>query len=427
MKTHKKSRKRACSTNKKGLSYFIGCTHCIINTLVFIMICVGAVYLYKYIKHNSVFKVAQTESKPFVYKFANVPDVADAKPHGEWWFALYNADISNIDLVKNINQIKYVEFDDRTVFPSAEKLPKGFEPKKWLENGKNPGLGVRDLHAKGITGKGVTVAVIDNMLNIDHQEYKDNLIHFEVLGYPVEIPIEFHGPAVSSLLCGKTVGVAPDAKLVYFASSQFKGTENEKPGMAGLFISNDIAALKKVLEMNEKLPKSKRISGVSISRGWYNTDNNLAQEFTEVVNKLEETGVLVLTTNAEDYYGDIANFSTVDRIPNSDPDDPRSYVPGFWENGNMSGMLLAPAGGRTTAGPESKDEYMYSGAYSGMSWATPYIVGTWALAKQVYPNLKPKEFFEIARETGYRLDNHHGGYNIIIQPTKIIEYLQNKK
>jgi hypothetical protein len=30
-----------------------------------------------------------------------------------------------------------------------------------MEEGKNPGLGIRSLHSQGITGKGISVAIID--------------------------------------------------------------------------------------------------------------------------------------------------------------------------------------------------------------------------------------------------------------------------
>ena len=339
------------------------------------------------------------------------------------WFDAININISNMDLSGLGDNIRYVNFDSNSRFPSADKLPVGFNPEAVLKNGKNPGLGIRDLHAKGITGKGITVAIIDNGFNINHQEIKDNLIHYEIIGKAFP---HYHGAAVSSLLCGKTVGVAPDAKLVYFATGIGDGREGEKPVFGSLYISNDIAALKKILEMNKKLPKDKKISAVSISRGWYN-NSELFPEFKDVVEKLEQSGVMVLSVDANFYYGDTATIGLVDRMPGADPDDINSYKAhaGFECAWPDKVCLLAPAGGRTTAGNFASDYYRYWGK-GGNSWAVPYIVGTWALAKQVYPDIKSKEFFEIARKTGHRLENLNGGYSIVIQPTKIIEYLQNK-
>lgn len=56
-------------------------------------------------------------------------------------------------------------FNDRTVLVGAED-----ETAALLEAGKGPGLGVRSLQARGITGQGVKIAVIDQSLLTDHPE-----------------------------------------------------------------------------------------------------------------------------------------------------------------------------------------------------------------------------------------------------------------
>ena len=59
-----------------------------------------------------------------------------------------------------------------------------------------------------------------------------------------------------------------------------------------------------------------------------------------------------------------------------------------------------------------------------MSWSTPYLVGVYALAKQIAPNLTPHRFFEVAQQTA--VSNGKTGDNKIIQPQKIIQHLQNE-
>ena len=172
------------------------------------------------------------KEKPMVV----IPNFSDDEQNIRFnWFDVFSTDISNINLRDAGEKIKYMSFDDKTIFPSDDKMPSDFNPKVLLEKGKNPGLGIKTIHADGITGKGVTVAIIDNALNIDHQEIKNNVIHYEILGRPVE---NFHGPAVSSLLCGKNIGVAPDVKLVYFASGFFPKENENKP----FSFDNDISA-----------------------------------------------------------------------------------------------------------------------------------------------------------------------------------------
>jgi hypothetical protein len=48
-------------------------------------------------------------------------------------------------------------FDTFTIWPN--RLPLLFDPGLILELGKNPGLGLRALHAAGVTGKGSGLAV----------------------------------------------------------------------------------------------------------------------------------------------------------------------------------------------------------------------------------------------------------------------------
>ena len=121
-------------------------------------------------------------------------------------------------------------------------------------------------------------------------------------------------------------------------------------------------ALRKILFMNARLPQDKKISAVSISWGMLGTD----PESTKLIKQLIDSGVMVLTTDSERFYGDKANFITIDRKMNSDPDDIQSYEAGFWKKNkdNLHEHLLVPAGGRTIAGNQSNDDYIYCGADS---------------------------------------------------------------
>jgi hypothetical protein len=66
------------------------------------------------------------------------------------------------------NAFPNVSFNSDTVWP--EDLPDRCDPEALLELGKNPGLGVRSLHAEGITGAGVSIAIIDQPLLTSHVE-----------------------------------------------------------------------------------------------------------------------------------------------------------------------------------------------------------------------------------------------------------------
>ena len=58
---------------------------------------------------------------------------------------LSSMDLRACDLLRNT-------FDTFTPWPSRDMLPKGFDAGRVLEWGKRPGLGVRELHRRGVTG-----------------------------------------------------------------------------------------------------------------------------------------------------------------------------------------------------------------------------------------------------------------------------------
>ncbi|MHB8860714.1 MAG: S8 family serine peptidase, partial [Minisyncoccota bacterium] len=91
-------------------------------------------------------------------------------------------------------------------------------PERLIEEGKNPGLGIRKLHEQGITGAGIVVGIIDQRISPTHAEFKDNIVSNKEYYSPEsadDTEVSMHGPAVVSLLAGKECGVAPDTKVVY--------------------------------------------------------------------------------------------------------------------------------------------------------------------------------------------------------------------
>ena len=97
-------------------------------------------------------------------------------------------------------------------------MPPNYDPKAVLEWGKYPGLKVRQLHEKGIIGKGVHVAIIDQPLLLDHVEYKDQLVSYKEIETGKTGP-QMHGPAVASILVGKKCGVAPGSPASFLGGT----------------------------------------------------------------------------------------------------------------------------------------------------------------------------------------------------------------
>jgi hypothetical protein len=291
-----------------------------------------------------------------------------------------------------------------------------------MEIGKSPGLGVRALHRKGITGRGVSIAIIDMSLLVDHAEYEKRLRLYEEL-HSRDEAASTHGTAVASIAVGKTVGVAPEADLYYIAD--YFITSNPLPGVSMVWqrlrAPRDPAAsatmtkgpskrvlemadfqwtargIRRVLEINRKLPQERKIRVISIEIGWAPGQTGY-REVTAALEQAKKEGVFVISSSLSDTHG--LRFHGLGRKPLRDPERSASFYPiTAWGPGFDKPTLLLPMDSRTTAAPTGGRDYaFYRGG--GWSWVTPYIAGLYALACQVKPDITPELFWEKALETG---------------------------
>lgn len=311
-------------------------------------------------------------------------------------------DLSALDLSNRIVDLLMADFDDRTRWPG--KLPSGFDRSRIMELGKNPGLGVRKLHERGVTGKGIGVAIIDQGLLVDHVEYKDRLRLYEEI-HCIDETAAMHGPAVASIAVGKTVGVAPGADLYYIA-------ETHGTFLPGGKIDWDFSHLAKsvdrIVEVNRRLPEKAKIRVISISVGW----SPQRQGYTEIVAAVERAkkeGLFVVSSSLSETYDRKLFFHGLGREPQANPDWHESYGPGLWWTdqfytwsvaaGAARETLLVPMDSRSTASPTGPLDYVFY-RQGGWSWSIPYIAGLYALACQVKPAITPEIFWAKAIETG---------------------------
>ena len=299
-----------------------------------------------------------------------------------------------------------------------------------MELGKDPGLGVRKLHARGITGKGVGIGIIDQTLLVNHSEYRDRLRLYEEIHNPggSESTAQMHGPAVASIAVGKTVGVAPGADLYYIAETHgvFRGEKDFQWDFAYL-----AQAVNRLLDINQSLPRDKRIRVLSISVGWMPAQAGYGA-ITAAVNRAKREGVFVISTALEETY-DLA-FHGLGREPMADPEPAASYGPGMWwaqnpwdtrlSNGQR---LLVPMDARCVASPTGPEDYAVN-SQGGWSWCVPWIAGLYALACQVDANVTPEEFWSAALKTGQVRSLQHEGkavsFGPVANPVALIERLQ---
>jgi hypothetical protein len=342
-----------------------------------------------------------------------------------WQMDMRGNDLSNLDLRNSLRDLLYCAFDDKTKWPAAQMLPASFDPSVIEDLGKNPGLGVRQLHAAGMTGKGIGIGIIDQVLLVNHVEYSDRLQLYEEFQNESS-SAAMHSSAVASIAAGKSVGVAPEADL-YFIATSFGDYSNPVQGQVAF--SNAAIALWRLLNVNDQLPPEKKIRVISMSIGWNESDEGY-QEIHAVCQAAKARGILVVSSSIEQEFG--LKFHALGRNPLADPDSFDSYVPGmFWandfyanpENSFYANRLLVPMDSRCTASPTGNNDYVFY-REGGVSWSIPYIAGMYALCAQVKPSITPDLFWSKALSTGRYINLLHNGQTIrfgpILDPAALI-------
>lgn len=351
----------------------------------------------------------------------DLPTYSSSSP-SQWQVDLRGRDISRLSLSGRRDDLLRATFDSATRFP--QDLPGGFDPKRILELGKDPGLGLRTLHQEGIDGRGVGIAIIDQNLLVEHAEYAGQIRAYEELHWPGDWQAaSMHAGAVASLAAGKNCGVSPRASIYYIAD-----WFGERAG--GTNYAFLARAIDRVLAFNKSASKGNRIRVAIIQRGFASREKGYS-EVRAAIERAKLAGVFVITSSLDETHG--FRFQGLGREPMSDPNDPQSYGPGsFWQRDFLSGhtpveTLLVPMDSRTTAGPDSVHAYAFY-REGGWSWAIPYVAGLYALASQVRPDVGPDLFWKKALETGDVITIEAGRKKVhlerVVNPRRLIEALK---
>lgn len=325
-------------------------------------------------------------------EFLRLPEgTAPLKPYDEVFLKLPDWDFVTPYLIGkeffDPDDLHTYRYESNLIFEGSQELAE-----QLLEEGKNPGLGVRGLHEQGITGAGVNVAIIDQNLLPDHPEYAGCLADYYDSGCNTGERGSMHGPAVLSILAGETLGVAPGAKVYYAAAPSWE-----------LDAAYYADCLNWIVEQNEALPEGEKIRVVSVSAaperwpgggGYTNGD-----QWVEAVAAAEEAGILVIDVrNAKTGFVGLSYCmgGPSDNVQKYRPGTPLSTVP------NREDMVFAPACFRTTAQEYTKGNYIYTyWGEGGVSWSVPYVAGVLALGWQINPELDAEAMKELLLQSAW--------------------------
>jgi len=219
-------------------------------------------------------------------------------------------------------------------------------------NPVNPDPEVRRLHALGITGRHVGLAIIDGFLYTEHQEYRDRLRWYDEIDGREHDPAVWHGTAVASIAAGRTVGVAPEADLYYIGlgviwKNMPIGSWFAAPARAIHAGQHQAIAIRRILEINRRLEADRRIRAISMAAGW---GPAWLSGTAAAVEEARRAGILV---------------SSLD-------------------------LGAAPYGPVRIASAAAPDRYITVGAAG--SWSMAYWAGRYVLACQQDPSISPARF-----------------------------------
>lgn len=307
-------------------------------------------------------------------------------------------------------------FSDNVVFEGGDGMAIA---RSLIEAGKTPGLGVKSLHGRGIIGKDVRVAIIDQPSAMTHAEYKGKLVEYysDVAWSPDD---SMHGAGVASLLVGDECGTAPGAML-YFA-----GIVGEQGDAAPSYAEG----LRWIIGQNATLPEGDKIRVVSVSANLMYQQKN-PEAWDVAVAEAKAAGILVLDCRRDDSEGGAKEtFLTEMGYYDLDaPDDLSRFTPGTprttegdWLPSFNHNPLYTPACRRTSAMEMTNgSHWRYTGAES-TSWSVPYAAGVLAMGWQVNPALTNDEIVALLRKTAYV---HKKSGALIINPVAFIEAIEN--
>lgn len=255
-----------------------------------------------------------------------------------------------------------------------------------LDPYKNPGLGVRGLHQKGMDGRGRKIAIIDQPLSPDHVEYSDQLREYHVDESMQQQSPQMHGCATASLAVGKTCGTAPGADLIFFAAPAI-----DEQGQ------RDCRKYAAIIEELIERPAADRPDVISMSIGWRPEDNGAA-EIEAAIQKAHQKNVMIFACSDTD----LVSLYGAGRDVATDLDDAAGYSVARLHEGRPLDIeptaIFVPIDNRAYA------DYRDDGGYiteekGGLSWSPPYMAGVYAMAKQIDPLLTPKSFMATVQRT----------------------------
>jgi subtilisin family serine protease len=331
----------------------------------------------------------------------------------------------SLSLLEHDNYLKLNDSSINSLFcePRGDQDPPIVNPSISLSYAAQDYVGLtEELWDNNLTGKNVTIAVLDTGIYPNHSvftynglnNWSERIIAFyddsiNNISYP-PYDIQWHGTWATSILGGNSseyTGVAPEVNFIILKLFRREGNE----------IVTTLPILENgidwILDYNRN-NQNNRIKVVSMSFGVTPSSNILPyiDTMNEIVERLSEAGVLVVAAAGNDGsnpnnggLGTInapASAKSVLAVGGVDYDGEMYYFSskGPTHEGIIKPDVCAPAVSVYGAYPnEPPSDYIYA---SGTSASTPFVAGLAALMLEKSQDLTPQELKSIISLTSFR-------------------------
>ena len=257
--------------------------------------------------------------------------------------------------------------------------------------------------AKGYTGKGVTIALIDGEVDTSAPELAGaTIIDKSPCTVHSSVYSKSHGTAIASLLVSKTYGVAPDATLLTYRT---RFEDEGEDAAAGCPVHNGNGIEENNSLINRAISDGAQIISISSS------DEDFDEATKWAIARANARGVIVVTamgnTASNETDTGLAKWSGVVGVGAIDTTGKvASYS--SWGQGTTTAAVGGPIIVRNY-------ETGNKAAADGTSSSTPLIAGFLALAKQKWPDATSNQLLQLMTKTALNNEgrwNKYTGYGV---------------
>ena len=258
--------------------------------------------------------------------------------------------------------------------------------------------GLDRARAKGYTGEGVTIAMIDGKVDTSVPELAGADITVKIPCTINSTPVvENHGTGVASILVSSAYGIAPNATLLAYQMNL--GANGDTPGQDCLDSGNAVRS-EGVWLFNQAMNDGAQIINLSAS----SEDGSDSMKWT--VARAMSSGVIIVAAAGNDSNNNdalsMSKWSGVVGVTAISTDGARQDY-SSWGQGVVTTSIGGPVMFRNLQTGASDSVF-------GTSVASPIVAGVLALAKQRWPEATSNQLLQLLVKTGLNPDHGWNKY-----------------